>query len=101
LAVNLAVLLAGLIKPRRVALLDANFQFGDANVLLDLAPEHSIADLVPYAGSIDAMAVERTLIPHHSGIGLLPRPPRPDAAEPINMAMVREVADVLTRLVDV
>ena len=45
--------------------------------------------------------VERTLIPHRSGIGLLRRPPRPDAAEPINMAMVREVADVLTRLVDV
>jgi pilus assembly protein CpaE len=89
-AVNLAVAVAQLGK--RVALVDASFQFGDVGVLLNLNPRNkSIADL---AGEIQADEIESLdtfMITHSSGVRVLLAPPTPEQAELIGAVAVRRV----------
>jgi pilus assembly protein CpaE len=66
---------------RRVVLVDANLQFGDHRVFLDLGLDSkSIVDLVT-ASSIDRDLVRKVLVSHDSGIDLLLAPPSPETAE--------------------
>ncbi len=80
LAVNTAI---GLHRQqgRRVALVDANLQFGDHRVFLDVGLDRrSIVDLVDAPG-IDAELVGSVLVRHASGIDLLLAPPTPETAD--------------------
>jgi len=80
LAINTAIALhTGL--GRTVALVDANLQFGDHRVFLDMGTDQrSIIDAVN-ATAIDADIVRRAMVRHESGIDLLLAPPSPEAAE--------------------
>jgi pilus assembly protein CpaE len=79
LAVNAAVAAAQMGK--RVALVDADLQFGDVAVFLDLDPrKRSIADLVGAVGDA-AEVVEGATVTHRSGVRTLLAPATPDAAE--------------------
>ena len=80
LAINTAIGLHRELK-RSVALVDANLQFGDHRVFLDLGPDQrSIVDAVT-ATAIDADVVRRAMVRHESGIDLLLAPPVPESAE--------------------
>jgi pilus assembly protein CpaE len=100
LAVNLAVALATQ-TTRSIAVVDGNLSFGNANLMLDLPADRSILDLVPFSGEMDQAAVEQALARHSSGVGILPRPARAEYAERVSESALREVLDLLTRLVDV
>jgi pilus assembly protein CpaE len=62
-------------------LLDANFQFGDVGVMLNLSASRSIADLVAQIDSMDGDMLSSALSAHGSGIKVLLAPPHPEAAE--------------------
>ena len=75
----------------RVALLDANLQFGDVGVLLNLNPKtKSIVDAAD-GGELDADLVESVLIDHSSGIRALLAPPSPEGADLITPASLLTV----------
>ena len=75
----------------RVALLDANLQFGDVGVLLNLNPKtKSIVDAAD-GGELDADLVESVLVDHSSGIRALLAPPTPEGADLITPASLLTV----------
>jgi pilus assembly protein CpaE len=95
-AVNLAVAAAQLGK--RVALVDASFQFGDVGVLLNLNPRNkSIADLAGELQADEVESLETFMITHSSGVRVLLAPPSPEQAELIGPAAVRRVLQRLRR----
>lgn len=80
LAINTAIGLHRQLK-RSVALVDANLQFGDHRVFLDLGPdEHSIVDAVT-GSTVDADLLSNFMVHHESGVDLLLAPPTPESAE--------------------
>src|SRR5258706_2171413 len=94
-SVNLAVAAAQ--EGKRVALVDASFQFGDVGVLLNLNPRNkSIADL---AGELQSGEVydslDSFLVAHSSGVRVLLAPPSPEQAELINPAAIKTVLETL------
>jgi pilus assembly protein CpaE len=93
-AVNLAVAAATL--GRRVALVDASFQFGDVGVLLNLNPKNkSIGDLATELDAGELESLDTFMISHSSGVRVLLAPPKPEQAELIGPAAVRKVLDRL------
>jgi len=82
LAVNLAIALQQMYEgEKRIALVDANLQFGDVGVMLNLSPGRSIIDLVSQIADMDRHMLNSVLTPHGSGIKVMLAPPKPEAAE--------------------
>jgi pilus assembly protein CpaE len=80
LAINTAIALHKELD-KRVCLVDANLQFGDHRVFLDLGLDRmSIVDLASNP-SIDIDLIRQILVKHESGIDLLLAPPSPEQAE--------------------
>jgi pilus assembly protein CpaE len=95
IAVNLAVAAASL-GGRRVALMDASFQFGDVGVLLNLNPKNkSIADLAAQLESGEPDDLDNYVINHSSGVRVLLAPSSPEQAELITAAHARRVVERL------
>jgi pilus assembly protein CpaE len=91
IAVNLAVAAASL-GGKRVALMDASFQFGDVGVLLNLNPKNkSIADLAGLGEGGEPEDLDAYLINHSSGVRVLLAPASPEQAELITPAHARAV----------
>jgi pilus assembly protein CpaE len=79
----------------RVALLDANLQFGDVGVLLNLNPKtRSIVDLAD-GGEPDADLIESVMIEHSTGVRALLAPPTPEGADLITPAYLKTVVEQL------
>jgi pilus assembly protein CpaE len=90
IAVNLAVAAASL--GRKVALVDACFQFGDVGVLLNLNPRNkSIGDLATELQTGEAESLDTFMITHSSGVRVLLAPPSPEQAELIGPLAVKKV----------
>ncbi len=80
LAINTAIALHKELG-RRVCLVDANLQFGDHRVFLDLGLDRmSVVDIASNP-SIDIDLIKQVLVRHESGIDLLLAPPSPETAE--------------------
>ena len=93
-AVNLAVASAQMGK--KVALVDASFQFGDVGVLLNLNPRNkSIADLASELQGGEAESLDTFMITHSSGVRVLLAPPSPEQAELIGPQEVKRVIERL------
>ncbi|HJP87649.1 MAG TPA: response regulator [Candidatus Limnocylindrales bacterium] len=93
-AVNLAVAAAQ--TGKRVALVDASFQFGDVGVLLNLNPRNkSIADLAGELQTGEAESLDTFMITHSSGVKVLLAPPSPEQAELIGPVAVKKVLNAL------
>jgi pilus assembly protein CpaE len=91
-AVNLAVAAAQ--TGKRVALVDASFQFGDVGVLLNLNPRNkSIADLAGELQTGEAESLDTFMITHSSGVKVLLAPPSPEQAELIGPLSVKKVIE--------
>jgi len=94
LSANMAVALA-LDTGDPVALVDLNLQFGDLDLVLNLAPQRTIVDALPQFQHLDASMIETFLTPHESGVRLLAAPPRPQYAETVTVYCVQQVLRVL------
>jgi pilus assembly protein CpaE len=94
LATNLALALRRE-TDQRVALVDANIQFGDVGVLLNLNPKgRSMLDAVE-GGEPDRDIVDSVLIDHSTGIRVLLAPPSPEGADLVTPAYLRRMIDML------
>ena len=72
---------------QRVALVDANLQFGDVGVLLNLNPKNrSMLDAVD-GGEPDRDIIESVMIDHSTGIRVLLAPPSPEGADLVTPAI--------------
>jgi len=95
LATNLAIGLNTDETP--TCLVDANLQFGDVSVFLNLQVKNSFLDLASRAEDIDSDLMEEVLIRHESGLRVLAAPPRPEHADEVTPDQVRKVLQYLKR----
>ena len=72
IAVNIASVLAA--EHRTALLIDLNLHTGDAAALLDLKPDHTLAELCMNAARLDRTMFDRSLARHPSGVHLLAPP---------------------------
>jgi pilus assembly protein CpaE len=86
IASNLAVTLAEKLGAK-VGIVDADLQFGDVALFLDLMPKATLADLVKDIDNLDAALLDSYLTPFRKGkLKLLAAPVRPEQAELITAA---------------
>jgi pilus assembly protein CpaE len=77
----------------RVCLLDANLQFGDVGVLLNLNPKNkSVVDAVD-GGEPDNDIIDSVVIDHSTGIRVLLAPPAPEGADLVTVAYLRKIVE--------
>jgi len=85
---------------RKVCLFDANLQFGDHRVFLDLGlDKKSVVDIVS-APNIDVDLVRQVMVKHDSGVDLLLAPPSPETADLVHAAHIPVILDHLRTLYD-
>jgi pilus assembly protein CpaE len=75
LGVNLGCTLAQ-DKANSVALVDLDLALGDADVALDLIPDHTLADVAQNIDKLDMQFLRRAMGKHATGLALLPHPMR-------------------------
>ena len=94
-AINLAIALAKrTIQP--VVLVDADLQFGDVALMLQLAPVHTIAEAAAAGERLDGTMLENLLLRHEaSGLLVLAAPTEPSSADRIGRADLARVINVL------
>ncbi len=94
-AINLAVALAKrTIQP--VVLVDADLQFGDVALMLQLQPSHTIAEAVQAGDRLDGTMLENLLLRHPpSGLLVLAAPTEPSSADHISRADLTRILDIL------
>jgi pilus assembly protein CpaE len=80
IAINTAIALAAEQK-RRIALIDANLQFGDFRVFLDLGLDTASIVNALTEPDLDGELLRSLMTNHHAGIELLLAPPSPEAAD--------------------
>jgi pilus assembly protein CpaE len=79
----------------RVCLVDANLQFGDVGVLLNLNPkDRSIAEAVE-TGEPDGDIIDSCVIDHSTGIRVLLAPPSPEGADLVTPQYMRLIVEHL------
>ncbi|PKM90760.1 MAG: histidine kinase [Firmicutes bacterium HGW-Firmicutes-12] len=93
IAVNTAVQLAQ--AKKKVVMVDLDLQFGDISVFLNLSPKRTIAELAQEGNEPDIDLIESYMIPHLSGIKILPAPGRPEYAELITAGQIENIIAVL------
>lgn len=95
IAANLAVTLAKR-SEGPVCLVDADLQFGDVAVMLKLAPQHTIVDVVGSLDRLDRTLLQQLLARHEpTGLLVLPAPLEPSFADQISAAEMIQVISML------
>lgn len=82
IAANLAIALFQATS-RQAVLVDLALQYGDADLLLNVSPSKSSADLLPVLHDLDPRALEQTLTPSPLGVKLLAAPEGLEEAEAV------------------
>ena len=95
LATNLGVMLARR-SDKPVVLVDADLQFGDIAVMLKLAPQHTIVDVVASIDRLDPSLLQSLLIKHEpTGLYVLPAPLEPAFADQIGTPQMQKIITML------
>lgn len=79
----------------RVLLIDADLQFGDVGVFLNLQAKYSVADLTASVSDLDEDLIENVMVSHPSGLKVLLAPPSPEEAEKVVPNDLSETIGVL------
>ncbi|MCC6499332.1 MAG: response regulator [Anaerolineales bacterium] len=97
LAVNLAVTLNN--DDTKVALVDANLQFGDVAMFVNEQGKNTIADLAPRADELDPEIVEEVMLKHAAtGLHILAAPSRPEYADKVTSGQLSRVLEYLKQM---
>jgi len=97
IATNLAVALKT--DDTRVALIDANLQYGDVAVFLNEQGKNTVLDLALRADELDPEIVQEVMVTHRpSGIDILAAPPRPEMADKVSGEQFTKLIEYLRRI---
>jgi pilus assembly protein CpaE len=99
IAINAGIALIAELK-RRILLVDANLQFGDLRVFLDLGLETASIVNAITEPDLDTELFKKLVVHHHSGLDLLLAPTSPESAD-IVMERQRSDPPSLTNLLNV
>lgn len=88
-AVNMAVILAQ--AGQKVAYLDLNLQFGDANVFFGIEPKLTISELLEAASAPGIDQIRKHLQIHETGVNLLCAPKSPELATGISAEQIEQL----------
>lgn len=91
---NLAVWMAQESR-KKVALVDLDLQSGDVALMLNLSSKGSIAELVQEEDHMEYSLVNSYMVPHMSGLKVLPAPVRPEQAEVVTTSHVEAILTLL------
>jgi pilus assembly protein CpaE len=98
-ATNLAVLLAQ--QPdSRVALVDADLQFGDVCLVLQLEPKFTVVNAAAELHRLDEQLLDSILTTHTSGLKVLAAPLEPAFADDITTAGLLQIIELLKAMFD-
>lgn len=99
LVVNAAAALAK--QGHKVAVIDANFQFGDVTLYFDIKPTRTIYEWVKEAYGRTHYSIDQYMVKHSSGVSILAAPPRPEFFEFIQVEHLKAVIEEMKKLFDV
>jgi pilus assembly protein CpaE len=101
-ASNVATLLARWGNPQRVVIADADLQFGDVALVLQVDPKHTVVNAAKEGEKLDTQFLETILATHSSGMRVLAAPLEPAFADEVPtviytkiLAMLREMFDYI------
>lgn len=94
IAANLAIALRQLTQ-KKVALVDGNVSLGDLNVVLNLASNRTMADLIDRIADLDRDLLNDVMTAHASQVKVLLAPPNPQDGELITSEHIRPVLESL------
>jgi len=95
LATNLSLSLKKLTNDN-VVLYDVHYDHGDASLLLNIYPKHTIFDLALIKDTISTDFLDNFLITHSSGVKVLSAPIDPSQAELINLQTTLKIFNLLS-----
>lgn len=97
IATNLSIALQN--EDSKVALIDANLQFGDVAVFLNEQGKNTILDLAPHVDELDPEFVQGVMVNHRtSGVDILAAPPRPEMADKITGEQFSKLINYLRKM---
>jgi len=99
-ATNLAIAIGLRGDPERVAIVDADLQFGDVALLLQIDPVRTLGDVVDQIDQMTDERLDAAMLRHESGIRVLPAPLMPTRADEIDAKSVVAVVERLRSLFD-
>ncbi len=99
--VNTALGLAAMSDaPERVVVLDADLQFGDVCISLQVEPQHTIVDAARDIDKLDEALLDSLLATHSSGMRVLSAPLEPSLADEVSTQVVVKTIGMLKRMFD-
>ena len=96
-AINLAVALK-ILTDKPTILLDADLRFGDIDTALNISSSTSVGTLVSQLDDLDNQLLDRSLIPHKSGVRVVVAPPQLDMADAIRPEHLKKLVERLAEL---
>jgi pilus assembly protein CpaE len=99
-AANVGLQLAMWSEPNRVVIMDADLQFGDIRLVMQVDPVYTIVDAARELDELDEDLMRSLLTPHPSGMQILAAPLEPSLADEVStQSVVRSIA-MLKRMFD-
>ena len=99
IAANLAVALAAR-RQVKVAIVDADIQFGDVSLVLNVLPRTTIADVTAEKGPLEAKVLAAYMTNYNEQLQALAAPLRPEQAESVTGALLGSVVKQLRNTYD-
>jgi pilus assembly protein CpaE len=97
---NVALQLAMWGDPGRVVIVDADLQFGDICIAMQVDPIHTIVEAAADLDRLDDELLESLLSTHESGLRILAAPLEPSLADKVSTQVVVRVLGMLKRMFD-
>ena len=97
---NVALQLAMWGDPSRVVVVDADLQFGDVCIAMQIDPVHPIVEASRELDELDEELLESLLSTHASGLRVLAAPLEPSLADEVSTQAVVRVLGLLKRMFD-
>jgi pilus assembly protein CpaE len=96
IATNLSAALVNTTQAN-VTLVDMDTRFGDVAIMMDVAVEHSIADLGRRIDQLDRESIKESLARHHTGVSILPAPLHPTEWRNLTPQHIEKIVDLLAQ----